>query len=141
MPDRHAHSVVAHSVRDERSGTRFAASLAHALGARHSAPSVGALAVGRAVEVGLGVLGDSAMMATFFFMESSVGLKRNQIPDDPGAFVTALRTIFGMGSKELLVSVLAALHDEAAALRGDQVLQGFEGAVRDGIRSVETGVM
>jgi len=128
-------------VREEKSGGRFPYSLGNVFGARHSVPSLGALAVGRAVEVGLSVLGDSAMSATFFFMESNSGLKRTEIPDDPVAFVTSLRTIFGLGSRELLASVLVALHDEKATLHGDNLLQGFEAAVESGIASVETGVM
>jgi hypothetical protein len=141
LADRHASPVVTHPVRHEKSGTRIAHSLAHALGMRHAVPSLGALAVGRAVEVGLSVLGDSAMTATFFFMESNIGLARNRIPDDPDSFVGALRTIFGLGSRELLVSVLKALQDEADTLHGDKLLQGFEAAIREGIESVETGVI
>jgi hypothetical protein len=93
----------------------------------------------KAVEAGLGVLGESGRTATFYFIESNGGLKRAQIPANPDILVTALRTIFGLGSRELMISILRAL--QLAKFEGDdKLLHRFTNSVESGIRSVESGI-
>lgn len=59
-----------------------------------------------AVDQGLSVLGESSKLSIYFHLEKSYGIKRQDIPQKPEAFVSAVEKIFGPGAKfvETLVS-------------------------------------
>jgi len=69
-------------------------------------------------------------------------LKRSQVPGNPEVLVEALRSVFYLGSRELLSSILKALRDEEVRLRGDRApIRNFADSIEDGLRSIESGVL
>ena len=90
---------------------------------------------------GLDILGESAKASTIYFVEVRGGVKFNQISNKPDEFVNSLRAIFGLGSLELLKSILKELRLEEARSRDDGPLRDFAEAVERGLVSVESGVM
>lgn len=78
------------------------------------------------IETGLKrILGESAEAATLFFVMSRGNLKKEQIPGDPQGFVEAVQTIFGLGSAELLKSVLKELRGRESGPAWDERMSAF----------------
>ncbi len=94
------------------------------------------------VEKGLlSTLGASARAATLYFVESKGGLKLNQVSGDPEGFTNALRGIFGLGSAELLKSILRELRLKETKLERDKSLSHFASVIQQAIESIEAGIV
>jgi hypothetical protein len=65
-----------------------------------------------AVDEGLSILGESAKQSTYFYLEKLYGIKRSDIPFKVEEFVEALRQIFSLGSKIILVEIMKRLHEK-----------------------------
>lgn len=78
------------------------------------------------IETGLRrILGESAEAATLFFVMSRGNLKKEQIPGDPQGFVDAVQTIFGLGSAELLKSILKEIRAREPGPAWDERMSEF----------------
>ena len=55
-----------------------------------------------AVDEGLLALGDAVRRAIYWHMESQLSVRRGDIPDRPGDFAEALRSMLGAGADVLL---------------------------------------
>jgi len=55
----------------------------------------------KCVDRGLGSLGDDARHPIYWYIESKFGLKREEIPEKPKAFMHSIRQMFGPGASVL----------------------------------------
>lgn len=67
-------------------------------------------ALGEAVDEGLLILGESGREATYFRLQKSYALKKEDIPDNPETFVDYLEKIFGLGAKVIEKAIIKSLY-------------------------------
>jgi hypothetical protein len=61
------------------------------------------------VRSGLSTVGETGAEVVLFHIESQMGLKTEEIPDQPVKFVDSLGEIFGEGAKPIVMSILREL--------------------------------
>lgn len=65
-----------------------------------------------ALDEGLSTIGESARKAIYFHLQNLYSLKREEIPDNPKAFVEGLRKIFGLGAEVIEKAVIKSLYSK-----------------------------
>lgn len=54
--------------------------------------------ISQCIDAGLDTIGASSKKIVYWYLSQKRNLKREKIPDDPAAFLEALRTLFGQGA-------------------------------------------
>lgn len=85
-------------------------------------------------DAGLDTLGSASKIVYGYLLRKS-GLKRDDIPDDPGDFMQALRTLFGQGAGMLEMSIVRELKQAFDLTGENQGLADVLSVVRDKVRS------
>jgi len=67
----------------------------------------------RAVDEGLGCLGDSVKCSVYFHLENSFGLRKEEIPEKPENFSRNLAALFKDGSNYIEKLILKKLYENA----------------------------
>ena len=62
-----------------------------------------------AVDEGLLIVGESGRKATYFHLQNSAALKKEEIADKPEIFAEGLWKIFGVGAKVIELSIIENL--------------------------------
>lgn len=65
-----------------------------------------------AIDEGLSSLGESVKLSVYFHLQKSFHIRHEEIPERLGAFVQAVRNIFGVGSGFLEVLILKKLYEK-----------------------------
>jgi len=65
-----------------------------------------------AIDETLQLLGKQACIMVYEYLEKNSGLKKEQIPARPGAFLMGLSNLFGTGSKHLEQSIVKRLYQK-----------------------------
>jgi hypothetical protein len=65
-----------------------------------------------AVDEGLSFIGESAKQSVYFHLKESFGIDKSDIPFKVEEFTIALKQIFGLGSKILLIEIMKRFHEK-----------------------------
>jgi len=85
-------------------------------------PSEFDLKVAECVDRGLGALGEAARRLVYWFLDSKIHLKKDQIPDEPVQFVGALESLFGQGAGLLEKRIIRELEQTFKLILGGEGL-------------------
>ncbi len=81
------------------------------------------------IDKGLSVLGESGRRALYFHIESKFGVTKDDIPEKPQEFVSALRTLFGEGATILEVAIAREIRSNIFRLSDRGLIEVAEEAV------------
>jgi len=85
-------------------------------------PSDFDLKVTECVDRGLGALGEAARRLVYWFLDSKIHMKKDQIPDEPVEFVGALESLFGQGAGLLEKRIIRELEQTFNLILGGEGL-------------------
>jgi len=66
----------------------------------------------KCVDNGLRCLGETVKRVLYWYLENEQGLKREEIPDKPGEFITGLEKIYGPGARVIERLIVSEMADE-----------------------------
>ena len=78
-----------------------------------------------AIDQSLSVLGESSRISIYFHLEKTYGVKRQDIPQKPEAFVSAVEKIFGPGAKIIENMVSKGLCEKAGLCTQDGAVKNL----------------
>ena len=90
-----------------------------------------------AVDDGLLTLGESGRKAIYFHLQNLYSIKREDIPDQPEAFVEGLRKIFGKGAEVIEKAMAKSLYNRLGMKYDEKKGYGFLAYLNDAMRMAQ----